>query len=129
MSSFRGNSWEVDLLPDWIGEHTEECTTIYHPDGVGALQISSYSKNDSVTESDLMDLAQEHIDTGAKPVKAEAGAFEGFTFAFGIDGEFWQFWYVARDNIALLITYNCNEADLGPEREHAKSIVASLKAT
>lgn len=129
MSSFKGNCWEVELLPEWVGEHAEDCATIYHPDGVGALQISSYSKNDSVTEADLKDLAQEHIDFGAKLGKAEAGAFEGLTFAFGSDGEFWQFWYVAKGNIALLITYNCNEADLGPEREHAKSIVASLRAT
>ena len=129
MSRFQGNSWGVELPPDWIGEHTEDCSTMYHPDGVGALQISSYTKNDTGTDSDLKGLAQEHIDSGAKLGNAEAGVFDGYTFAFGIDGEFWQYWYVARGNVALLITYNCNEADLGPEREHAKTIVASLKAT
>ena len=101
---------------------------MYHPDGVGALQISTYSKNEPITESDLKNLAQEHIESGAKLGEADAGAFRGFTFALGINGEFWQFWYVSKDNIALLITYNCNEADLGPERAHAKSIVGSLKA-
>jgi hypothetical protein len=129
MTSFQGNSWEVTLPPDWIGEHSEECSTIYHPDGVGALQISSYSKNEPVTETDLKSLAQEHIESGANLGEAEAGAFRGFTFALGVDGEFWQFWYVSKDNAALLITYNCSETDLGPERDHAKSIVASLKAT
>ncbi len=129
MNRLQGNNWEIELPPDWIGEHSEECSTIYHPDGVGALQISSYLRNEPVTDFDLKDLAKEHIESGAKLGKAEAGAFAGFTIALGIDGEFWQFWYVARNNIALLITYNCNEADLGPEREHAKSILGSLKAT
>ena len=126
---FQGKSWQVQLLPEWIGEHDEECSTIYHPNGVGALQISSYVKNGEVTESDLKNLAQGHIESGARLVEASSGEFHGFTLAFGVDGEFWQYWYIAKENIALLVTYNCNEIDLGPEREQVKEIVASLKAT
>ena len=129
MGMFQGNSWEVELPPDRLGEHTEDCSTIYRPGGVGAFQISSCFNNGPVTESDLKDLAQEHIDSGAKPRKAEAGAFDGITIALSIDGEFCQFWYVARDNTVRIITYNRDEADIGPEKEHAKSILVGLKAT
>ena len=129
MSIFQGISWKVTLLPEWIGKHDEECSTIYHPNGVGALQISSYSKNCDVTDSDLRDLAHEHIESGAKLAEADSGEFRGFTLAFGVDGEFWQYWYIANGSIALLVTYNCNEADLGPERDQVKKIVASLQAT
>ena len=62
-------------------------------------------------------------------VEASSGEFHGFTLTFGVDGEFWQYWCIAKENIALLVTYNCNETDLGPEREQVKEIVASLKAT
>lgn len=129
MSEFQGNSWKVQLPEGWLGEHDEECSTIYHPEGVGALQISSYSKSDTVTEADLKNMAQDHIDAGANLAKASAGEFSGFTLAFGSDGEFWQFWYVGKGNTALLLSYNCEEADLGPERDYAKNIVANLRAT
>ena len=128
MSSFQGNHWQVNLPPNWQGNHHEDCSTIFNPNGVGALQISSYSKGDSITESDLEDLAKDHLNTGAKVGKANAGEFDGFTFAYGTNGEFWQFWFVAKGKNALLITYNCNEDDLGPEREQAKMIVSGLKA-
>ena len=128
MSIFQGNSWSITLLPEWTGEHEEECSTVYHPRGVGALKISSYSKDSVVTESDLREFAQERIEAGAKLHESITGDFKGFTLAFAAEDEFWQYWYVANSNKFLLITYNCNEANLGPEREQAKSMVASLKA-
>lgn len=119
----------MELLGGWVGEHDEDCSTIYHPNGVGALQVSSYSKDNEITESDLKDLAQDHIESGAQLAAASSGDFNGFTLAFGVDGKFWQYWYVSNKSTALLITYNCNEADIDLEKDIVKSIVASLKAT
>ena len=129
MSKFIGSSWSIDLLPEWIGEHEEDCSTIYHPDGVGALQISSYKKDSIVEEDDLRNLAQDHVEAGAKLSPANSGQFNGFTLAFGAEGQFWQYWYVANNNTALLLTYNCEEVDLGPERDEVKSMVGTLAAT
>jgi hypothetical protein len=129
MSIFKGSSWGIELLPEWVGEHEEECSTIYHPNGVGALQISAYSKDSEVTEEDLKELASEHIETGAKLAIANSGGFKGFTLAFGVEDEFWQYWYVASGNNALLITYNCEAQDRENEIDKIKSMVASLSAT
>ncbi len=129
MSIFVGTNWKIELMPEWIGEDDEECATIYHPDGVGALQISSYTKEDEVTQDDLKEFASEHIEAGAKIVEAKTGAFEGFTFAFGIDNEFWQYWYVSSGKTALLITYNCDDSDQEYEIAKIKTMIASLSAT
>lgn len=129
MNQFHGKSWRVNLLSGWAGEHEKECAVIFHPEGVGALQVSSYSKNGMVTQDDLKGLAQEHIDAGAKLAEAEAGDFKGFTLAFGLEGEFWQLWYVGHGSTALFITYNCQEADHGAELESIKSIISTLAAT
>jgi len=129
MTKFHGSSWTIDLLPEWTGEHDEECSTIYHPNGVGALQISAYSKGGAVTAEDLEDLALEHIEAGAKPVEANTGQFKGFSLAFGVDGEFWQYWYARHGSTALLVTYNCEEADRNREIGEIKEMVATLAAT
>ena len=129
MGTFKGISWGIELLPEWEGEHDEDCTTIYHPNGVGALQISAYSKDSEVTEEDLKDLANEHIEAEAKLSPANSGEFKGFTCAFGVENEFWQYWYVSSGNTALLITYNCEAQDREYEIDKIKGMVASLSAT
>lgn len=129
MNEFSGKSWRISLLPDWVGEHEEECSLVFHPNGVGALQISSYSKDGTVTEADLKGLAQEHIDAGAKIARVEAGEFRGFMLTFCSDGEFWQLWYVASGSIALFITYNCQENDHSVELGSIKSMISTLAAT
>ena len=126
---FQGNNWSLELLPCWIGEHGEACSTIYHPNGVGALQISCLLKDSEITDVDLEELAEHHLNAGARVSDAACGEFFGFTLAFGVDGEFWQYWYVCKDNTALVITYNCNEVDLCSELEQVKEMVANLRAT
>ena len=129
MSIFQGTSWIINLLPDWTGEHDEDCSTIYHPEGVGALQISAFSKDGKVTDEDLKDFAQDHIEAGAKLSESNSGDFKGFTLVFVVDNEFWQHWYVAKGNTALFITYNCEAVDREVEIDKIKTMVASLKTT
>lgn len=129
MSIFQETSWAINLLPEWIGEHDEDCSTIYHPEGVGALQISAFSKDGKVTDEDLKDFSKDHIEAGAKLSESNLGDFKGFTLAFGVDDEFWQHWYVAKENTALFITYNCEVVDSEVEIDNIKTMVASLETT
>jgi hypothetical protein len=93
MALFKGNLWSIVLPPEWVGEHDEDCATIYNPDGAGALQISAYSKNGDVTKEDLMGLANEYIPVGAKLTRIEVGQFSGYSVAVGLEGQFWQYWF------------------------------------
>lgn len=129
MSTFRSENWKIELLPEWVGEVDEDCSTIYHPDGVGALQISAFVKDSEVTEEDLKGFAKDHIEAGARLSPLNAEGFKGFTFAFGVENEFWQFWYVSAGNVALFITYNCEANDRDYEVEDIRTMVASVSAT
>ncbi len=129
MNHFYGRSWRISLLRGWIGEDEEACSLIYHPEGVGALQISSYTKDGTVTEVDLKDLAQDHLDAGARLAPAKAGDFKGFTLKFGSNGKTWQVWYVANGPNALMITYNCQEEDNEIEIGSVKDMISTLSAT
>jgi len=82
-----------------------------------------------VTDEDLKDFAQDHVEAGAKLSDSISGDFKGFTLAFGVDDEFWQHWYVAKENTALFITYNCKAVDREVEIDGIKTMVASLKTT
>lgn len=117
------------MLPEWGREYEEGCLTIYHPNGVGALQISAYSKDSEVTEEDLKDLASDRIESGAEVAPAKLGEFTGFTLAFRVDNTFWQHWYVSSFNEALFITYNCEVEDREHEISQIKDMVATLSAT
>lgn len=128
MKLFEGKSWSISLLPGWIGEHEEECSTIYHPEGVGALQISAYTKVTPVTDEDLREFTEEHIEAGAKLSPVQAGEFTGHTIAFGIDGTFWQYWYLRNASTMLLVTYHCDEDERNHELEQIKSMVTTLAA-
>lgn len=128
MKPFEGKSWSISLLPDWIGEHEDECSLIYHPEGVGALQISAYTKATPVTDEDLREFAEEHIEAGAKLSPIQTGEFTGYTIALGIDDTFWQYWYLRNASTMLLVTYHCDEDKRNQELEQIKSMVATLAA-
>ena len=129
VNKYLGNGWEISIAEGWQSEDEDNLVTIYDPSGYGALQISSYSKNTAVSEDDLKELASEHIESGAKYKTYEQNGGSVLTLAFGYEGIFWQYWYVSVGNLAILVTYNCKEADQPNEIDVVKSIVATINAT
>lgn len=99
MDKYSGNGWDISLVEGWHTEIEENLVSIYDPNGYGVFQISSYAKNTSVSESDLIELASEHIDSGAKYKIDEQNGSSALTLAFGYDGTFWQYWYISVGNI------------------------------
>jgi hypothetical protein len=129
MSAFSGGNWSIDLLPDWLGEADAHSSTISRAEGAGALQISSFAKDVAVTVDDLRYLANDHIEAGAKLADARAKEFQGFTFAFEVDDQFWQHWFFASSNIALVASYNCAADQRESEIADVRKMVASLVTT
>jgi hypothetical protein len=129
MKKYKGSGWELNIEDSWVVEDTDGLITIYNPQGVGALQVSSYSKDSIVTEYDLKELAQEHIDAGAKVDSYIQHDSKVLTLAFGVDGEFWQHWYIAINHQALFVSYNCDVSERSVEIDTIKKIVASISKT
>lgn len=120
-------TWQAILPDGWESQRDDNCVTLYHPDGVGALQISAAFKYFLVTDEDLRDFASEHLQAGAKIRELTCGEFAGFTLAFGVDDAYWRHWYLRRDNQMLFVTYNCPRDDRGTEDEPVSQILASLR--
>ncbi len=121
--SYAHETWKLTLPKGWKAEETDHCVLFYHPKSEGALQISSFYKEDGLVEqSDLYSFSEE---TDATPVE--------FNYLSGLylegeedDGFIDRQWWLASDSEILFITYS-NEADLiNSEVEQVEAILNSL---
>jgi hypothetical protein len=128
MSKARGTSWELSLEPFWLAQHHDECESIFRPDGVGALQLSSARKEGDVTDDDLVGFASEHVNAGARTMSVNLGDFSGIAIHYNADGSNWRKWFLKHRSVALFVTYNCAEEDGGVEDDQVDNMLATLQA-
>lgn len=96
--------------------------------GVGALQVSAAHKDGFVTDGDLREFANNHLEAGAKAKSLKVGDFEGFLFSYRDDENTWRQWFLRCDATAVFVTYNCPSESKGEEDEIVDSILGSLKS-
>jgi hypothetical protein len=121
-------AWTLELPSGWESDEGDPVVSMFHPNGVGALQISAFFRRDSIGDKDLRDLADERLATSPTPEPVNLGAFTGLQVTYVDDGTFWSRWYVRHGHQALLITYNCLVADRGSEFDEVKRVLLTLKA-
>lgn len=100
----------------------DDCTTLIHPEGVGAFQLSSHHSPLPLTDDDLWECAG---DVPLSPVSF--GGLTGFHRRFSEDGTFWARWWLRAGRRILHITYNCAVADRGGEAAAIEAMVSSLR--
>ena len=126
MKDYRGYSWAVTLPDGWRGRPDPECDTFEAQEDIGALQISSYRKDEPVMDADLEDFASEHIKSGAKLKRVACGSFTGIYLTYGTDDEYWRHWYLRYGSTMLYVTYVCPQARRGEEDPAVSAILDSL---
>ncbi len=119
-------AWSIDVLEGWEAREHGDVAVFVRPEGVGVLQVVSYEQDEDVTPEDLEDLAQEHVQNNHGSTHVEVGDFTGTLYTLREDGEYWQFWYLAADRLAVVLTYNCAEEDRNVEIDEVREMVASL---
>src|SRR5436190_1684983 len=113
MSIVEGEWWQLELAPDWEAEANEDCVPLFHPDGVGALQLSAYrnSEKPAILEADILEM----IDVPPKYrdglAKQEWGEFAGYQFVYSNRDAFWRRWWLSDGQTLLFVTYNCDKPD------------------
>ena len=95
--NYRSEWWQIQMPADWFGEREKGCVSFVGENGVGALQISAYRKDEKLTDDDLEEFAENHIAAGAKLAQVEFGFLTGFTIHFGMENEYWRFWWLRCD--------------------------------
>jgi hypothetical protein len=120
--------WQADLPPGWCAQNGPGNVAIYHPDGVGALQISSLRKpRGDVDEADLREMAL-GVPAGASGLRSvDAGEFSGLRCESLDDHAYWIRWFLARGAVALHVTYNCSAEERDRERAAIERLVSTLK--
>ncbi len=84
---YKSTDWSVEVPEGWSQQDSEECATFSHPDGVGAFQVSSYRKDEAVTDDELRDF------TGDIPLATVSfGRLTGFRTRFSQDDTCWTKW-------------------------------------
>lgn len=126
MKTHKDTHWSIDLPEPWEAEVEEECTTVTHNDSLGALQISSATKDGPVIDADLMELAEDYLTRGT-PDKVTFSKFVGLCLPYIEDHVAWRVWFVRSGDLLVFMTYNCDALDRGLEDEEIDSIVHSLR--
>lgn len=119
-------AWSIDVLEGWEAEEHGDVAVFARPDGAGVLQVVSYEQDEIVTAEDLAELAQEHIENDDESTKIEIGDFSGTLYTLREEDEYWQFWYLAADRLAVVFTYSCAEEDRNIEIDEVREMVSSL---
>lgn len=125
---FGQETWSIQPPADWSAWHDAECVTMAADPEVGALQISAAFKESNVSHEDLLDLASDHINAGARPIEIAAGTFEGITFCYGDGESHWQQWFLRDGCQALFVTYNCPGDSRGVEDEVVNKALKTLSS-
>jgi len=121
--------WKATYPQHWVMETEEDSVLLYDPEnGVGTLEISCFCKDDGpTTEEELLDLASDTIEMGARRMDVQFGDLEGLMFFYTEEGTAWKEWYLAADNCVFFITYDCPEDLEGAEDDELIEIIESLR--
>ena len=119
--------WQISLPDDWISDEDDGCTSIYHDKGVGMLEVSAVEQPDEIVPDDLLSLASEHLDQGAKVETVELGDFDGIELNYVEDDIYWREWYLKSGKLLLFVTYNCDTGDEEKEEGMLDVMLATLK--
>lgn len=132
MTSVRGEWWEIDLAPEYVAEMEPDdaCVTISHPQGVGALQVSAYQKQDGspVSNSDLLQETELPPEKQSHLAEQQWGEFRGYQLVYTQEDMFWRRWWLTDGVTFLFVTYNCEKAEQRVELEPVNSMLNSLRS-
>ena len=128
MQTFAHDNWQLRLPDDWDHEVEDNIVTLYHPDGVGALILSSPPTDGNVSRDDLLFFTSEQLEQGIEPTDVKVGDFRGIELIYEDgDGNYWREWFLSADEIMLQISYTCPVGREEKEEGMIDVILATLR--
>lgn len=126
-SKISRGSWTLVLPNNWsIVDEDGEVVSVAASNGVGVLQLSSYFKDDLVTDSDLVEFAEKSGRQRHNLNAVELGEFTGLAVGELSNNVRVRFWFLRCRSTMLFATYNCEADCKGTEDEEADAILSSL---
>lgn len=125
-----GPGWSIVPPEGWAVEETDDCLLVVPPSGSGALQFSSHGKDGgSITDKDLLELAEDHLANGAPRRSVQLGDFVGFEIAYDAEELTRREWYLRKRSTFLFATWECGVEASGREDERVEAALVTLLAT
>ena len=117
------DAWSIDLPNNWVVEETDECMAFYNPEGVGAIQISTYLKEDgNVSNKDLLEFSE-----ADNPDEADLPYLKGIKKTVEDGGDIFINWWLRSGPQLYYVTYICEKGDEAIESEEREYVVYSLR--
>lgn len=127
MQTCNSKLWTARLPDDWICETQDDIEILYHPEGVGALEISASEQPETIGDDDLKYFTSDQIEAGISIAEATCGAFTGIELLYEHETLFWHEWFLRNGKILLLATYTCPLGDEEKEEAMLDVILATLQ--
>jgi hypothetical protein len=118
---YDSTDWSLEIPEGWSYEKSSACTSFCQPDGVGAFHVSSYRKDEPVTDGDLREFAGQAV---LLPVSF--GRLTGFRTRFQQGDTFWSKWWLRAGRQMIHATYNCPLSEHGSEDTEVSAMLQSL---
>jgi hypothetical protein len=123
--------YELSMPEDWRYSQEENIVSFYDAtNGVGALQISSYSINKDQkinVASELAEMLTDKIGVSIQDILSKIFVVNNLAhYHFTKGDEYWNYYMLFNNGKLLLITYNCNEVDSLKEKNIVHKIVHSI---
>ena len=128
MKLYQGNNFTVNIPDIWSAEFDQEAgvDVLYNEDGHGEIQLSSVIHDNELTPNDLIHIAEDDLQAGAKLQEIELGEFHGFWFDYEVDEEYWCEWYLCCKELMIFATYNCPLKHEAKELSEVDLMIRSL---
>lgn len=118
-------TWSIDLPEGWEVEETDECIIVFHPDKLGAFQVSSYYKEEGVvSREDLITFAETE-----DVADVELPHLKGLTQTLPADedGFILTQWWLSWQSELIFVTYACEESHIEAESADRDALINSLQ--
>lgn len=125
--------WSLEIPDDWQVEHDEETgsVSISDPDDIGCLDLLVVMSDDKVEDEALQQfihdsVVDESLTNLPELVNCDMAAFSGYSLQYVADGLAWREWYLADENLILMMTYNTEKEQAGLDDSMVDQILETL---
>lgn len=123
---FESNWWTVELPDKYTAEPNGDCVDIVGPREIGILQLSSYRKDETVSNDDLLEFALDEVGRDDL-IEVVFNEFRGFSYEYASNEAYWRRWWLSFGRTMIYATYQCVSESWEAEREYVDSIITSLQ--
>ena len=119
--------WTMPLPDEFEAEMDDDTVMITDVDGIGVMEITTMKKElGDIADSELDDLNEELVQAGHRAVSVKLGNFFGQLFEYEDDGQWCRDWFLAQQEVLLLVSYTCLMEDRSMDDAAVEELVSFI---